>query len=92
MRAIEKLNAVRLPEEGFYLWQWFLELHAGRGSGGFGPSAISYQDIKAWAELTGHAPTPWDIETIKQLDYAYLAQMATSAKQQAEKNKRNKGR
>ena len=65
------LNGPAIPEAGAYLWVWFLELHCSRG-GGFGPSALTYSEILAWAALTGSDPVPWEIQIIKALDGAWL--------------------
>lgn len=64
-----------MPTAGAYLFNWFLELSAARGSGGFGPAPITYPDIYTWAKLTRRAPAPWEVETIKGLDAAYLTVM-----------------
>lgn len=87
--ARAKLNGSALPACILYLWRWFLDLHNGRPSGGFGPGAITYSDMHAWAALTGNRPTPWDVETIKQLDYAYLKHSADQARKS--RKKKNKG-
>ncbi|MAO65046.1 MAG: hypothetical protein CL666_08600 [Balneola sp.] len=50
-----------------HVWEWFLDLSAGRGQGG-----ISYTEIKSWMELTGNRPTPFEIRLIKRIDIAYL--------------------
>ena len=39
---------------------------------GWGATRITYQSIQAWIAGTGVDPTPWEIETIVQVDRAYL--------------------
>ncbi len=41
-----------IPEDGLYLWFFFQELSGGRGNNGFGPTALSWSDMEAWARLT----------------------------------------
>ena len=57
-----------MPDELAYLWHWFLDLDAARGSNGFGISPLSYVEIKAWSDLTRNTLAPWEIEAIKRLD------------------------
>lgn len=73
MRAAELLQGPGLPAEAAYLWEWFLELSAARPSGGFGPSAIAYSEILAWAQLTGRRPVPWEVRWIGHLDRVWMA-------------------
>jgi hypothetical protein len=63
------------PPEVDHLWRWFNDLHNTRG-GGFGPQAISYAEIDAWARLTGSSPTPWEVSVLRRLDVAYLNHLA----------------
>ncbi len=37
-----------------------------------GPSPITYEQIKAWKEVTETSTLPWEIEAIKRLDLEYL--------------------
>jgi hypothetical protein len=65
----EKLaNIPEMPDELAYLWEWFCELDAARGSNGFGISSISHSEIRAWAELTRVSPEPWEIGVLRRLD------------------------
>jgi hypothetical protein len=36
---------------------------------------ITYQEIKAWADLTGHVLNGWEAETLRGLSGAYLAEL-----------------
>lgn len=49
-----------------------MELNDARTSNGFGPNAISYTEIKAWAELTSRDVTPFQVALIKHLDRIVL--------------------
>lgn len=59
-----------------HIWEWFLELHSARGSNGFSSNPIEYTQIKAWSELTGASPEPWEIKAIKSMDNALLEELA----------------
>lgn len=36
--------------------------------------ALSFSEIKAWAELTHSEPTAWEVGVIKQIDRVYLTE------------------
>lgn len=61
------------PTEGLHLWHWFLELSGARTSNGFGPNPISWNEIDAFNRLNGLRLTPWEAETLRRMDMAYLA-------------------
>lgn len=63
-----------LPRGAIGVWNAFAHLSAARPSGGFGPGAISFTEIEAYSRLTGHSLVPWEVEAIRALDGAYLAQ------------------
>lgn len=68
-----ELDTPDIPEAAEHVWRWFLELSQARGSTGFGPAPLTYQDIAAWARLTGADPSPWEIGVLKRLDVLWLA-------------------
>lgn len=35
------------------------------------PDHIEYQDIAAWARLTGRCPSPWEVDTMMAIDAAF---------------------
>jgi len=71
--VIEEQYTTELPEEAEVAYATFLELAAARSSNGWGPSAISYLDIKSWSDLYGVELSPWDIKAIRMLDQLYLS-------------------
>ena len=75
------MDGPRLPADAAHLWGWFCELAGARGSNGYGPNPIGYQDILAWATLTGTAPYPAEVSVILELDRLYLSETATTAKE-----------
>jgi len=38
------------PEHLAYLWRWFNEI----------PSPLTWSEIRAWSELSGHRPERWE--------------------------------
>jgi hypothetical protein len=70
------LTPPRLPHAGVHVWSWFLDLHNGRGGGGFGPAPLSWHDFEAWARLRGLAPEGWEVDALLRLDQAWLTEMS----------------
>lgn len=70
------LDAPRCPGGCEALWDAFRELHACRGSAGFGPMRITYTDLDAYQRVSGVKLQPWEREAIRQADAAYLEQLA----------------
>ena len=71
-----------------HLWQWFLELNQGRGTGGFGPSRLTYIDIDAWSRLTRTIIRPGEVRAILAVDNEWLrVQLSAQPKQPASKPK-----
>ena len=62
---------LEIPIDLQYLWEWFTCLSSTRG-GGWGPSPITYTEIKAWAELLNIYPSPWEVGMLKVMDNKYL--------------------
>lgn len=63
-----ELIEVECPDSIHHVWRWFLTLQKRRGTGGMSINPISFQDIAAWASLTGNDPTPFEVECICDLD------------------------
>jgi len=81
-------DAPEVPEGGECLWNWFQELSAGRGNNGFGPTAISWADIEAWARLTAVELTPYETLTLRSMDAAFLSVHAAEAEKRNKKAKK----
>lgn len=77
-----------LPEEGLYLWSLFQEASAGRVNGGFGPAALSWSDLEAWAQLTSTPLSPYEVLTLRSMDAAFLSAYA----KETERHSKNKGK
>jgi hypothetical protein len=70
------IDEPEIPPAGEHLWIWFWEINAGRGSTGWGPAPLSYQEIDAWARLSGCDLRPWEVRVLKSMDGAFLAAAA----------------
>lgn len=55
-----------VDENIFYLWGYFREVFSG--------GELSFQEIGAWATLTGRKLTPLEVETLRKLAFAALEQ------------------
>jgi len=65
----ELLDPLDYPFTLDYVYRWFHELTAKRHYSENGmPQQTSWQDIKAWCDLTETKPTPNDINIINTLD------------------------
>lgn len=71
-----------LPPETAYLWEWYEALSQRRGAS-MSVNAISWADMWAFFQLRGISPQPWEVDTICQLDTAYLLCQASDAPQGA---------
>lgn len=66
-------NAPTLPVDLGQLWADFVDLHASRGSTGFGPARILFSDIYAWMRVTGNRLAAWELAAIRKADDAFMA-------------------
>ena len=72
-RRIEALEPpTHFPPLLSHVWSAFIALNSSRGSGFNGPSPITFEQIKAWKQLTETPLEPWEIEAIGRLDVQYL--------------------
>jgi hypothetical protein len=69
--APELANLPDLPEETAHIWQWYCDLSSARGAG-FSINAIAWTDIWAYFDLKRMRPEPWEVQTIRALDDAFL--------------------
>jgi len=78
-------NLVELPKCMEEYWQWFLKL-SNRGPSGWGVSAIPYSEIRAFFELIGVVPEPYEVEIIEAFDRVAINHY--SKQQEKEQNKK----
>lgn len=70
-RACPELMQPDVPRETWYLWRWFCEISQGRQRSEI-LNPLSWAEIKAWAEMTNRNPNPWEVATIRAIDWEYL--------------------
>jgi len=75
-RTLAEAQLPGVPESCDFLLHAFGSLHARRGSSGFGPLAISFDAIDAFARLHGIQWTAWEVGTLCALDSAMLGKLA----------------
>lgn len=71
-----ELEEVEVPNEVAYLKQHFNALSNTRQEGMSGPGPITFLEMKSYLELTENTLSPWDIETIRFMDVAFLEEIA----------------
>jgi len=74
-RTPQELEGPDFPFSVEYLWSAFLSLSNSRSIGFSGPNPITYEEIKAWKELTHTPLSARDIEAVKRLDLVYMRVM-----------------
>lgn len=78
------LDGPTVPVPMRYLIDWWHEIGSGRGAGGFGPAAITWGDIAAWARVTQTPVTGAEAVVVLRMDRAFLgAAMPPERKQRA---------
>ena len=55
-----------------HVWYAFITLSNTRSAGFSGPNPITYEQIKAWKELTETPISPWEVTVIKRVDTVYM--------------------
>jgi hypothetical protein len=55
-----------------HVWSAFITLSNTRSAGFSGPNPITYEQIKAWKELTETPISPWEVTAIKRVDTVYM--------------------
>ncbi len=61
-----------VPIELQYLWDWYRDLSASR-TAGFNVNAITWSDLWGFFSLRQITPQQWEVDTIRDIDAAYLA-------------------
>ena len=76
----DELTPAALPPGAGLLIGTFLELHATRGSNGFGPNPITHEALRAWQHNQRVRLTPYEIDTLLHMDRAALTVIAEQQK------------
>ncbi len=72
-RKIEALESpTEFPVLISHVWSAFITLSNSRSAGFSGPNPITYEQIKAWKDLTETPLASWEVEAIKRLDVVYM--------------------
>jgi hypothetical protein len=70
-------EAATIPVHGAHVWDWFIQLHNGRGSNGMEASKITAHDVKNWMWFNGIPSLElWEKRAISELDNAYFMSKA----------------
>lgn len=75
----------QIPPAAQALWEAFCSLTTHRRVG-FGLSPLTFVDIEAWCRLNGVDLTPWELDTLLQLD-AKTLQLAAEHQRSAQGSK-----
>jgi len=72
-RRLEALESPTVfPQLLSHVWSAFCVLNNSRTAGFSGPNPITYEQIKAWKELTETPVATWEVEAIIRLDTVYM--------------------
>lgn len=66
--ARQALQGPPFPDALYYLYRWATELHGRCGVSMAGVNPVSHAEIRAWAELTGTDPRPYEVAAIIEID------------------------
>ena len=69
---LKELDGPDFPTLVAHIWSAFIALSNSRTGGFSGPNPITYEQIKAWKELTETPIAPREVEAIKRLDTVYM--------------------
>jgi hypothetical protein len=61
-----------VPRELQYLYEWFCDLSASRGSNGYAPNPLSPSGIRDWSEMSGHRLNPWEFDLLRAMDRKWM--------------------
>jgi hypothetical protein len=68
----ELLSHPPLQDNIQYIWNWFNEISSGRSYWEHGPNRISWTEIKAWMDITGHKLKHWEVNAIIAIDGSFF--------------------
>lgn len=66
------MNLPSFPSALSYVWRIFIELSNTRSQGMSGPSSITYEQMKAYMDITGNEIGPKEASVITKLDKEFL--------------------
>lgn len=68
------------PKGGESLWSAYGQIGRSRPSGFGGISAVSLSEIESWQRLYGVTLTPWEIDTIIEIDDVFVRRSSKGGK------------
>lgn len=71
-RKPPELEGPKFPELVSHVWLAFVSLSNSRTSGFSGPDPITYEQIKAWKELTNNEVSSRDVAAIMSVDRVFM--------------------
>lgn len=71
-RRPKALEGPSFPVLLSHIWSAFITLNSARTAGFSGVNPITYEQIKAWKELTDTPLSSWEVEAIKRVDVVYI--------------------
>ena len=73
---------LEMPSGYEHLFTWFMDISAGgRPGGGFGPTYILHSEIEAWSRNSGMPLRPVEIDILRKMDRAYVAEATKCAEE-----------
>lgn len=89
---LEEQYGCTMPQLLGSLWELFNDLSATRRSGMAGPEALTYGEIAAYSQLYKQEFSPWEIDALRRLDYAWLKAIDDGNNSQTRTKGRKPGR
>ena len=71
-RKPQELEGPEFPRLVSHVWSAFISLSNSRSTGYSGPNPITYEQIKAWKELTDTPLDSRDVEAVVRIDAVYM--------------------
>lgn len=78
----EQLQAEPLPAGLLGLWQTYCALRRQAAGSGLGAGPVTFEAIEAWGRLGGVQLTPWEVETLTEMDAAALEALSLKSEGQ----------
>ena len=66
-----------------WLLHVFFQINEGRQSGMAGPLPLTFSEIQSFISITATELTPWEVETIKDMDRSYVQEMYNQLHQES---------
>jgi hypothetical protein len=70
LAALELDEGPECPPGFEHLVDWSRELYGRSGVGMDGAAPLSFTTVRDWSALTGHSPSPWEIQALMAMDSA----------------------